>query len=199
MQPQNNPAPTPSQQPDYGFILQDGQKPKKGFRLPGLKLPKPVAGVLLGAFLLLLIFSIVALRGSKSSPMFDVAARQTEMLRLADLATSNVKDDQTKNLVATVKSVFSTEQRQSASYLGAKISDGRFKTYLNKNVDSELETAGQNNRYDDAYLSLLKSSLAAYINSVQSASTSASATEKSLLQTDLADAKTLLAAPQLNP
>ncbi len=160
-------------------------------------MPKPVAIGLLVIVFFLILLTILSLRSGSLSPMFSVGARQTEILRVSNLASSNIKDPQNQNLISTVVATFSSAQKQSADSLSAKTTDSRFNTYQNKNVDSQLITAGQNGNYDAAYLTYLKQALGDYEQNIQASWSSASPSVKNLLEADLADAQTLLDSPQL--
>ncbi len=195
MQPDNNTA--SSGGPDYGFIFNDGQKAKKGFSFPRLNIPKPVAIGLLVIVFFLILLTILSLRSGSLSPLFSVGARQTEILRVSSLASSNIKDPQNQSLISTVVATFSSAQKQSADSLGVKTTDSRFNTYQNKNIDSQLITAGQNGNYDTTYLTYLKQALSDYEQNIQASLSSASPSVKNLLEADLADAQNLLDSPQL--
>lgn len=196
--PPDQPSQNPSAANDYNFILQNGVK-RPGPRLPKLRLPRPIKIGLVVILVLVILIIISASRGSggNSSAAINVVARQQEIVRVSTLAQENLQDQQTKNLQANVLAVMTTDKSQLIKLLGIKSGDGRLAKYRNSSTDNSLQTASQNNDYDQTYLTYIKQVLGNLTQQIQSAQSSASPNEASLLQTDLADAQALLASPQL--
>ena len=192
--PTNQPAP----QPDYNFILQD--KPKRRLSLPKLNLPKPLLITLIvvvGLLLIITVWGLVNRKGSTNTvSLSDIAARQAEIVRVSNEAASDAQDPTVQNLATTASTALGSDQQQLDKYLGLKANDKSLNKYLNKNTDTQLQTATQNNNYDQVYLTYLQQSLQTYQQALQTVSTGASTSARALLQTDYNDAASLLAAPQ---
>lgn len=192
MPPKSN-YPPASDPNSYGFIF-NNKTSSKGSRLPKLNVPRPVKIFGLVCIFFLVLILVLGLRGksSNSSGLLDIAARQHEILRVSSLADEDVKDQQIKNLIASVKATLTSEQQETISYLGVKEKSGSLNKYLDESTDAQLKAAVSNNTIDGTYLTYLKQSLIAYQRVVQAESLVAPASAQPLLDTAKADSTALL-------
>jgi hypothetical protein len=208
MQPNNTPpANTPQNQPNqYDFILKDKPKPKKSLvpnftNLP--RVPKLAAGIGLAVIVLIVLFVLVlGGRSTGSDKMVSAIAQAQEIVRVDAVATQQAKTaaSATQNLIATSSAVLSSQQTELTQYLKTnkvKISKTKLNASLNKNTDTQLKAASQNNNLDSVYLSYLKNQLNNYQSALQTAYKSTGKNGKTILSKDFTSIQTLLSSPQL--
>lgn len=188
----------PNQQ--YDFILKN-QKPQRGrfhLSLPGSG-SSVSRGLLIGLVVIVLILFAILIfggNGSANKPLVDLVARAQEINRVST-AVANQQDvsADTKNLVATVQSVLSSQQQQIASYLagtGTKIDPVKQTAYKDTGTDSQLTSADQAGNLAAFYQSYLKSNLANYQSALQADYKTATPKAKTLIANDYASVTTIL-------
>lgn len=198
--------PPQSPNPDFDFMLKNQQPAKRGLPLPGLNLPRPIKITLfvaLGIILLVIISSL--LRGGSSNStaaITGVLARGQETLRVTQLVQQQLQlqDPQAQGLAATISNSLSSDQVQLKNYLArnhAKINAALLASDIDKNTDSSMQTASENNGLDDAYKSYLKGALAKYENDLQAAYKLAGPNGKKILSDAIDGVQTLLSSPPL--
>jgi len=204
MQPQQPQGQVGPPNPNYDFIFKDGQKPKKGLSLPSMNLPKPVAitlAIVVGLVVLIIASSLLfGSKGSKYQDLTDLMNRQQEIIRVTAVALPSLSDPAAKALAATTTATMTSEQSQMTTYLkarGTKVDPKTLTKYLNKNTDSQLQVATQNNTVNTAYEAYLKSSFAVYRSSLNTAYKTAPASAKSILSSAYSSVGTLLSDPPL--
>lgn len=206
MQPQqpSSPQPGPPTPPDqYGFILNNQPKPKRRFKLPLPKLPKPVMFILGGSLVILVILVLFAAifggRSGNSQPLVDLMARSQEIIRVSEIAEPEVLDSGTKALAATTKSSLAGEQTELSAFLaasGSPVEPANLTAYLDEAVDADFEAAAKNGELDAAYVNYLKENLTSYSNALQVAYQTAPAGAKPTLEEAYETVQTILSAPQ---
>ncbi|HXY18314.1 MAG TPA: hypothetical protein VEH48_02760 [Candidatus Nitrosopolaris sp.] len=198
----SQPVSSPSPNPSYDFILRDPQAPRRRFSLPGGSGAMKILFGLLGVLVIVIIFAVVAGGGgpSNAQQLVAVAGRAQEIARVSSLLQQQSNDPNTQYLAATAQIALTSEQYRITGYLKAhkvKVSPAQLAAYQNKNTDSQLITAKQNNDLEETFDAYLKSSLEAYQASLQTASKGASKTVLPILQDANASTQVLLAAPEI--
>jgi hypothetical protein len=206
MPPQTpTPISSPSPNPQYDFILRDPQKPKHSFGLPGLpsNMPKPMlllVGVV-GILLIIVIFGVIFKGGGGNSQnLIAVAGRAQEIARISTLVQQQSQDPNTQYLAATTQITLASEQYQLTTYLSkhnVKVSPAQLNAYQNKNTDTQLQTAAQNNNLGSTYDAYLKNNLATYQSDIRGAAKGASKSLLAILNSANTSAGVLLAAPEI--
>jgi hypothetical protein len=189
-----------SPNPDFDFILKDS--PKAG---RSIKLPKPmliVGAALLLIILIIIIGSVLGSRGKNfSKATLGAVARGQETLRVtAAVQQLNLQDPSTKALASTVNSTLTSDQQQLEDYLAknkVKVSKLQLNASLDKNTDTAMQTASQNNNLDQAYIDYLRQSLAKYQADLQSAYGGVGPNGKIIVKDSLNSVNTLLTNPPL--
>ena len=161
--------------PDYSFILQGNQKPKKRFSMPKPNLPKPIAIGLLVVILLFLLIIVYALLTRSSSPsgLATVAARAQEISRVSALVQQQATDTNLQSLAATTQTTMNSDVAQIQNYLtssgGKKISSGALALDKDSSVDSQVQSAAQTGSLASFYNKYLKDNVATYQTDLQTA------------------------------
>lgn len=202
IQPQQIPPPAPNSQ--FEFMMKDQPKPPGRFGSMWAGLPKPVRIALpIIGVIIILVIGYSVLFGRKvpyTQQMVGVAARAQEISRVSQLVTSNSKDTDAKSLAATVNASMASQETAIQNYLTknkAKVDPKLYLGKLDKKTDQELDVAKQNNAYEQAYYSYLKSSLADYQKSLAAVYPSLGNNGKDLLASANDSVKVILNAPQL--
>lgn len=149
-------------------------------------------------FLVLILVLGLRSKSGNSSGLLDIAARQHEILRVSALADDDVKDQQVKNLIASVKAILASEQQETIGYLGVKEKSSSLNKYLDASTDAQLKAAVSNNTIDATYLTYLKQSLLAYQRVVQAESLVAITSAQPLLNSAKTDSEALLSSSLLS-
>jgi hypothetical protein len=167
----------PEHPPEYQFIMSENNSPKNGFRpnSSSMKGRILVAGsALLG--LVVLVFLVIALFSffttKKTGDVKDISARQTEILRVVELGLDGTTNKDTKNKLSTIKTVVSSDKISLSSYMKKnKIQLDAVEQNAKKDKDSDknLETAKQNNRFDDELNTILDKLISGYTRSLKTA------------------------------
>jgi hypothetical protein len=184
MQPQDqqqNPAPVGNTNPDFNFIFNNGQKPRRWFSIPRVNSPVKLAALIVvsGAVLGILIIVLSGLFGPKinTKEITNVAAKAQEISRVSTTVTDLSRDLNTANLASTTSTTLNSQETELINYLKKnkkRANPKELAIYLNKQTDSELETANQNNKLSEYYYSYLKKNLSDYQVAVKTAYDTAS-------------------------
>lgn len=159
-------------------------EPSKGW---GLK--KRLIIIVGGAIGLILIFALAFtfLSGNgetTAKQTLKMAQQHTELIRIAEMGAKQSVAQDTKNTATTVKLVLQSSQSQITAIAsrGQKVSSAQLSGSKNTKTDTLLETAKQNNRFDEAFLETLYAQLKTYQKSLKStASLLSSAKDKQTL------------------
>ncbi|MCW1908655.1 MAG: hypothetical protein KIH63_004920 [Candidatus Saccharibacteria bacterium] len=172
--------PAPSQNP-YDFILNSGQP-----QVPG-KMPRISSGgsgqkqriifVAIAGFIVLIlgiiVFNILSSAGKGNTTLLkNLAAEQTELIRVSDLALTKAKSTKARNLAASATITIRTTKQRTTKLLslkGAEVTPKELGAKLNDKTDAALNAAEQANRYDEVYIEYMLGALAAYQNNLKTA------------------------------
>lgn len=199
--PDNEPA-TPNS--SYDFLYAKGQQTKSGrkFELPKLSKPMWLLAISLVVLLLIVILAFVFGRSSFNSQGYvELMSRAQEIVRVSDLAKDQTKNKDTLALISTTKATLSSEKNSIASYLSSnhvKVAPKSLTLYLDKNTDSQMQTAAQNGNVDSVYASYLKDQLSKYLSQLKIVDKVAGAKARVILNDAITSTDFLLADPQLN-
>ncbi len=166
-------VPTP-QGPDYSFLMEPPQKPKKPL-LPAAS-SGPVRWLFVGGGLLALMIVFVIVKsllggGSSLTGYATVVEDQQELIHLAanasqeqDLSTDN------HNFVATAQLSLSSAQDDLLQYMKknhVKISTKQLSAKISKATDDQLDAAASAGTYNQALQDVMKTKLNAYSNDLK--------------------------------
>ncbi len=176
---------------DYDFIL-NPEKPKKG-PIDIKANPKMlILFVLFSAVIVIVVavlLNLVISSGSNSqkSNLTEVAKAQTEIVRISALPENNKSaGEPTKYRALNTKVATMSSQTSVTTMLKArgvkKIDPKELATSKDASVDSSLEKAGKNNKYNETYNELLDKKLSAYQLLVKKAYDSGNNKEKASLK-----------------
>lgn len=199
--PQSDPASAPEK---FDFMMKEPPKPPG--RLSGAIawMPKPakIALAVVGILFVLVVFYSIFFGGktTNTDQLIGVMARAQEISRVSALVQQQAKATNTKDLATMAEIILSSQKQELKSYLSdrkVKADPKKLASRLDKNTDSSLEKALQNNSYDQTYLSYLKVNLGDYQNSLDTAYKGSSKNLQPILSEQYQSIKTLLSAPQL--
>lgn len=182
------------------------EPPKPPGRFSGLFswMPKPAKIVLaaVGILFVLVIFYAIFFGGktTNTDQLTSVMARAREIGRVSVLVQQQAKDTSTKDLATTAEAVLSSQEQELKSYFSdrkVKVNPKKLAVRLDKNTDTSLEKALQNNNYDQTYFSYLKTNLVSYQGELDTTLKGSSESLQSILSGQYQSIKTLLTAPQL--
>lgn len=178
------------QQNDFNFIMNSNQTGASGPAI--LKDPKKrtIISVLFVSFILLLVaigFAVFSSLTSKSSSgLVDVAAYQTELLRISTLGLKESTQPSVRAKAITLQSFMQSDLSNTTAYIvsnGGKFEKEQTTLKLNPAVDKDLDSAALRNVYDEVLLEIFDSTSSAYKASLQQALNSASGIrEKAVLE-----------------
>lgn len=127
-------------------------------------------GLVVLVFLVIALFSFFTTK--KTGDVKDISARQTEILRVVELGLDGTTNKDTKNKLSTIKTVVSSDKISLSSYMKKnkiKISPVEQNAKKDKDSDKNLETAKQNNRFDDELNTILDKLISGYTRSLKTA------------------------------
>ncbi|MDB5161129.1 MAG: hypothetical protein JWO96_509 [Candidatus Saccharibacteria bacterium] len=187
--------------PSYDFILKDQQKSASR---PLSNLPMPVlvvAAVVILMILLIIFGSLLGSKKAKTTGLTDVLGRAQEITRVNTLQQGALKDPTNLGLEATSQSGLTSDQTQLKKYMSShkiKVDAKKLASYQNKNTDTQLAGAAQNNNLDTAYLTYLRQALADYAGALKTAYAGTNDSgAKVILQDSYNSTQTLLSSPAL--
>lgn len=178
MQPQNtNP---------YDFIMQDGQQPKKNSgSTPQSQIKKIVLMVafISVVFIVLIVGFVVfqTLTKPKTGDLVDLAAHQTEILRITDLGLESARDSNVRARVQTLRGFIMSDLKKTSELLtqaGTEPSELQLAKYENADLENDLELATQRNAVDSMLVELLDAQIAQYKGVLQSSLSTGSDPDK---------------------
>ncbi len=197
MPPQNS---SPTGQ--FDFILKDDQKKSKSFWPPTFPKVGLISLIVVVAILIIIILYNVILGGrvGTTDQLIDIAARAQEIARVSDLASRSLQNTEDKDLATTVSAAMNSQERQITIYLQTKhfkVNPKKLAVRLNGQTDISLQIAAQNNRYDQTYITYLKTSLSAYQTALSETYKSASKNPRAILVGAHVSTQTILSASQI--
>jgi hypothetical protein len=163
-------------QPDYGFIMNPGSGPQKKSLLPAglLNLSKKqlillgAGGAVFLAIIVTILFSVFGGGPTNKDQLLDVAARQSELIRVSDIALKEATGTQARNLAQTTKlSLRSDQSTLTAALKAQKVKIP--KTRENTETTQMLTEAKQSNRFDEVFLEFVQEELVEYQRTLNTA------------------------------
>lgn len=139
------------------------------------------------------------LGGVKTQAYIDIMSRSSEIIRVSDLAKSDMRDPDALALLTTTSTTLTSQQSQFGFYLanaGEKVDSKLLNSYQNSDTDKGLASAKQNSKLTEAYITYLKGSLNGYLQSLNSAYRTASNRAKPIIAESITSTKVLLSSPQ---
>lgn len=131
-----------------------------------------------------------------TNELVDIAAKQQEIIRLDTAAAAKARDPNVTAIIATSRSVVTSDQSQILQYLKTfrvKPNTKDLAAHLSKKTDEQLAGAEQNGRFEDEYITVLANHLRDYQNSIKTTfNLSESAKTKALLQTAFNNSQAVL-------
>jgi hypothetical protein len=198
MQPQQSGDP-------YGFIMNSPARPPK----QPLAMKARILVVGGGLILLIIIFVIVSsLLSSGQKAQRDIyvqlAQKQTEMIRISTIGSKKAKTLQAKSYAITTRVSLESSQKQTTALItkrGLKEKNLNKSLALSKNVkvDTELETAEKNNRFDETFMKIMETQLSDYQKLLNQAASGASANERKSLEAAFSQVAVLQKKPTSTP
>lgn len=167
MQPQQPGHITANHNP-YEFITNPVTAPKKSL-FSGGSGPKKILLIVGGAtVVLLLLVAVASMLGGGSAKKEDYTTmlqQQAEIIRVTDLGTKSAKNNEAKNLAITTRQ---TMESQTAAITAVAVAAGVkadkkvIAGGINKKTDAQLTSAEQLNKFDEQFITTLKSQLTDY-------------------------------------
>jgi hypothetical protein len=175
-------------QDQYQFIINPSHGSPSGPAFLQDPKKRNIVAILFVSFILLVVFIAVAVFSSLSnrnnSAIIDVAAYQTELLRISTLGLKEARDPSVRAQVATMQSFSQSDLVQTTSYLssvGTKFEKELTSLKLDSSVDKDLEAATLRNAYDQEIIEALATTSSAYKLSLQKALNDSSSDEETAL------------------
>lgn len=169
------------------------------------RLPLPVLIIAAGLVLIVILIIVGTLLGSKKSSttgLSDVLGQAQEINRISQVEGSKIQDPAVLSLLNTVELNLTSDQMTLKKYMTAKkyaVDQKKIDSYQNSQTDTQMDTAAQNNKLDETYLTYIRSNLAIYANNLKTTYASTSdAGLKKILKDAYESVQTLLAANPLN-
>lgn len=189
----------PNQPNPYAFITNPPPPPKQPL-FGGWSMKQ--RGIILGVgivFVLILVsvISNIMSAGSEAGVlnMKRVLARQTEIIRVADLAAAGGQATETRAMALNVSLTVSSDKNRISKILAdgkIKVTAQELGARLDAQADTALNEAASNGRYDETFRQLIFTQLTDYLSLLETAhSTSSTETTKAELQKSHANATLL--------
>ena len=190
---------TPSPNPQYDFIFNGSNQPKKGLRLSLPNLPKPILwtiGAVIAVILLVIVYSIIKNSGAPNpQPYINTAGRAQEISRVSSEVDNLTKDENTKNLATTTAASLSSQSDQIVDYaksIKLKISNASLAAFKDTSIDDQLQSAVTSDSLPAVYEDYLKKQLTTYKTDLQTAFQTAGPRGKAMLQSAYNSADVIL-------
>jgi hypothetical protein len=165
----------PQDQNDFNFIMD----PNQGGSGPAvLQDPKKriIISVLFVSVVLLLVVVAFAVFSSltkkDNSSLVEVAAYQTEIVRISTLGLKESTDQSVRTTATTLQAFMQSDLSSTTSYIastGAKFEKEQTALKYDPKVDKDLESAALRNNYDEVLLEIFDTTTSAYKASLQKA------------------------------
>lgn len=169
-------GPPPDPNDPYAFIMNHGaQQPQKRMGLPRGNSTLQRALIIAGGFLGILVVGLFAMSlfggsGNRNAELLNLAQEQTEIIRIANLASSEraVRSTATQNLAANTSITVSTSKTQTLALISGK-KPGEKTLALKKSTktDTLLSEAAANNQYDSVFTETITAKLKTYQSDIK--------------------------------
>ncbi len=192
----------PQQQNSYDFILNSSPKPPSGPSLGGSKIGRVLVAVVGAVILIIVAVTINSFLSSSGKEqdlrLIEVAKSQTELIRVANLATvqGKSKDLNTRIFAVNTRASLESSTKETQALLVTRgLKQKNFSKLLaasaNPKTDAALDEATKNNRFDETFLKLMEKQLADYQKLLKVAHEGGSPAEKQVLTKSFDNAKLL--------
>lgn len=161
----------PPQQPNqYDFIM-DNSKQNRGFGASFLQNPRNriIFSVLFVSIILILVivgFSIFRSLGrANNNDLIDLMARQTEIIRIAEIGMDDASGQSVKSQISTLNSFMKSDYELLSEYLSnnnIKPEPLALKAHFDSSAEETLNSAKTANRFDSEVLEILDKETTAY-------------------------------------
>ncbi len=195
----NTQTPTPN---PYDFLNSTPSPAKRTFLGGGPKDRKLMSVLfVLGVIVLVFIaFSVFQnLTGKNYSTYITLAAKQTELVRIADIGATKARTSIAKNYAATIRQTTQSERAQTLAFLkkkNQKVTEKELTIKKDTATDKSLTAAEQTSTYDEKLINTINTLLLDYQKTVRSLPTTGLTTSEKKLITNLqTDANILVKAP----
>ncbi len=177
--------------PDYNFIMNNGQPAKKSLLPKGNStLQRVLVFAVLAAVLITavaVVFSFLfSSKTNNTEKLVTIAAKQTELARVAAIGEKEAVGTDAKNLASTVSLSLISGQQQLVDVIkkqGRKIGSGELDGTKNAQTDQQLTTAGQSNQFDEKFTEIMQAGLRDYQKDLSDAHNASTSTlEKQTLE-----------------
>lgn len=192
-------------EPDYGFIVNPAQAPKKKLALfgGGSLLPKVL---LIGAALLLIMIvglTIKSVTNKPSSASYFIVVAQDQQaiihVAAATVAQQNVSTT-TLNSAVTINATMTSALNNLSGYMkqsGITITPAQLNAKVSKVTDAQLSDAASAGTYESTYATIMNSMLQTYSKDLTTAYNHTTGPKgRTLLSTQYKDAQLLIAQPK---
>jgi hypothetical protein len=188
-------APQPSADDPYHFIMNPAPAPKR----MSLGSPKGLLFVIgaVAAVIIILVVILAVIRGggTDTKPYVTLVTQQQEIVRVAGLEESSLRQQNVKNFVMNTQLSMASDQAQLKEFLsknGVKISSKELAKTAHKDTDTRLADAVSSSTLDSVLVSELQQELADYQAALARAYKASSSKNTRALLTELHDHATLL-------
>jgi hypothetical protein len=159
---------------EYDFIMNPtGPQKRKSGRLPSISggsgsqrsLLLLVGGGGLLVIVLMILYSIFGGVPDNKEQLIKVAQQQHELIRIAEIGVKESRDTQSRNLAMTAKLSLTSDQAPLLAALKkqkVKIGNKQLNGQKNVKTDQMLETAKNNNRFDEEFMEFMQEQLVDY-------------------------------------
>jgi hypothetical protein len=205
MEPQQQPNPLGHN--PYDFIL-NPPKPATQHPLGGLPIPKigrhsllfQVSILVGGAAIVMIVIAVIvsALAGSKinTADLTDLAAQQTELIRVANLGSGIVTQSSNQDLAINTQLTIQTDNSALVSFMatqGMNLSPKQLAADQSAQTTLQLQNAQANSTSDTVFAQVMQSEIQSYMSSLRKDDNEATdRTLKQLLGNDYTQAALLL-------
>lgn len=164
-------GPPPDPNDPYAFIMNHGaQQPQKRMGLPRGNSTLQRVLIIAGGFLAILVVGLFAMSlfrgsGNRNAELLNLAQEQTEIIRIANLASSEraVRSTATQNLAANTSITVSTSKAQTLALIsGNKPGEKTLALKKSTKTDTLLSEAAANNQYDSVFTETMTAKLKTY-------------------------------------
>lgn len=162
--------PTQSSTPhNLDFILQTEQPKPQRFGAGSSKTRRIIVVVVGAIFLLILAFVFLSLaqRGSRqgSAELVDLAAYQTELVRVVDIGVKNSPDSSVQGIARTASLTLTSDLGKTKNMIASKnvrLGESDLAKYVTSSIDTDLEAAKTANNFDAVFTKLIDEKLSDY-------------------------------------
>ncbi|MDZ7744410.1 MAG: hypothetical protein U5K77_01470 [Candidatus Saccharibacteria bacterium] len=158
-----------NEQDQYDFILNDKKGSKKSL-LPAMDPKKKrllliFGGGVLFITLIVIIFGLISSLNNKDREfLINMVQQHAEIVRVAEIGEDKARNQATRNLAVTTKLALQSSQDDIVNIANktGKVSSADIAGGMSVQTDEELETAEQNNSFDEAFEEILYELLEEY-------------------------------------